>query len=353
MSLLTQLGAGERLGALSLLLLLLAVLTGVSLTQAGLLDRSADELESQSLPVLRQVNDVRRLVDEARGLEALQFLADSADERARLAHRLQQQRQRVAALLASQIRRAAWPQPAHDDEDQRLQAAVQHHLQQYWATQDKVLAAVAAAAVQPGQGEASTNPGAGQASALPGPAPTARRLLAIESQAAWGALDEALQRWYSHQESRAAGLAKASRSQAEWLRLGVGGLMALVLCATLTLLWRRWRPRGGSSGRSPGATGLSDAMDAIAMQSRLVALNAAVQAARSGAPSPAESAERIHLAREADALARRCDAARRKLRLGAPAVRASAFGSESGPTSTRGPDDGQHTQRARLAEHGD
>jgi len=333
----------ERLGALALLFLLLAVLTGVSLTQAGLLDRGASQIEDTVLPTLRRTQDVRRLLDEARGLEALQFLAESDQARAEGLDQLKRQRRLVEAQLAAVGR------PGEDDEDRRLKALVQERLAQYWAAQDKVLAALAH---PPGPGQTSpevaqTLPEAAQAqAAVPGlalaqgqaePAQPARQLLARESQAAWTAVSQALVFWYQHQEQRAAEVARQSRSQAQWLRWGTGSLMALLALGSGVLLWRR--PRGyavapAAANTSPPSVlpmpGLPETLDSIAVHSRLVALNAAVQAARTGAPSDADLAERAHLASEAESLARRCDEARRGLRLGQPKARAAAAAGASG-----------------------
>lgn len=353
MSFLNHMGMGERLGALSMLLLLLAVLTGVSLTQAGLLDEGADDLENVTLPALRQVNDLRRLVDEARGLEALQLLTDSADERKRLAQQLGQQRRLVQALLDRQTRPALSAASAADEEP-RLRAMVQQQLERFWNAQDKVLAALDTYTPRPGEGATDGHAAPTAAAAISGAEASARRLLAIESQAAWTAFEQALQQWTLHQEARLAARAKASRSQAEAWRMGAGGLLGAVLVLALAALAWRWRARQRAGMRRPAPSGLTETLDQIAAQSRLVALNAAVQAARSGAPSPTESAERVHLAREADALARRCDAARRKLRLGQPAVRASSFGAaDSSIEPGSGFADATRVQAAdsRIAEH--
>lgn len=351
MSLLSHLRMRERLGALALLFLMLAVLTGVSLTQAGLLDRGASRIEDTVLPTLRRTQDVRRLLDEARGLEALQFLAESDQARAEGLDQLKRQRRLVEAQLAA-VGRAG-----EDDEDRRLKALVQERLAQYWAAQDKVLAALAH---PPGAGQTSpevaqTLPEAAQgqatasapAQASAEPAQPARQLLARESQAAWTAVSQALVFWYQHQEQRAAEVARQSRSQAQWLRWGTGSLMALLALGSGVLLWRR--PRGyavapAAANTTPPSVlpmpGLPETLDSIAVHSRLVALNAAVQAARTGAPSDADLAERAHLASEAESLARRCDEARRGLRLGQPksrtAAAASASASGFGPATRPG-----------------
>lgn len=317
MSLLSRLRMRERLGALALLLVLLAVLTGVSLTQAGLLDHGADQLEDSVLPALRRTQDVRRLLDEARGLEAQQLLAETAQDRETGLVQLKRQRRLVEAQLAATGR------GGEDDEDRRLKALVQERLAQYWAAQDRVLAALAS---QPEPADAA-----------PAPGHPARRLLAEESQAAWRAVSEALVFWYQHQEQRAAALARQSRAQAGWLRTVAGGLLGLVFAGSLLALWRRQR---GYVVRPSAATAVTPSMlpapdlpetlDSIATHSRLVALNAAVQAARTGEPTEADLAERAHLASEAEALARRCDEARRGLRLGQPKTRSGAAATASG-----------------------
>lgn len=328
-NLLSALHMRRRLGALLLLALLLAVLTGVSITQAGLIDDGADRLEDTVLPALRRTQDVRRLLDEARGLEALQFLADTEQERAEALTRLKRQRRLVEAQLAA-VGRAG-----EDDEDRRLKALVQERLTHYWAAQDKVLAALAARAAPTEAAEPAPATPAGLAT-LPAnmpatvAAPSARQLLARESQAAWTAVSQALVFWYQHQEQRAADLAARSRSQAQWLRWGGGAVWAVLAALAALRFWRH--PRGYAV--APAATtvppsalptpGLPETLESIAMHSRLVALNAAVQAARTGAPTDADLAERAHLASEAEALARRCDEARRSMRLGQPKARAAS-----------------------------
>jgi hypothetical protein len=149
--------------------------------------------------------------------------------------------------------------------------------------------------------------------------------MAGASQAAWTELGQALGDWLVHQERRAAELAQESRSQAQWLRLGVAAFMGTLLLACLGWLLRLRPhviadPAPFVASRPPADDDrLPSALDDIATQSRLVALNAAVQAARHGEPSDTEMAERVRLAVEAEELARRCDAARKNLRLGAGA----------------------------------
>lgn len=299
-----DLPAGERLGALLLMLVLLAVLTGVSLSQAGLLDDQADTLQDQTLPAMRRLQELRHLVDEARGLEALHVLTDDPTERQRIAGRLQRQREAVQGRLAAQAARASANQDqAADTEleaEQRLLAQLQQRLAAYWAAQDQVLAA-------PHPGEEA----AGHGAAAP------RALLAGQSQTAWQALGQALDQWQQAQAQRAAAIAQQSRSQAQWLRLMAAGVLGAVLVVSALLAHRFSRrppPSGAPHGAGPGAdAGLPQVLESLAERSRLLALNAAVQAARQGQPSAADLAERAHLAAEAEALARRCDAARRAL----------------------------------------
>lgn len=320
MSLLSHLRMGERLGALSLLLLLLAVLTGVSITQAGLLDSAADQLEDQTLPALRQVHELRRVVDQARGLEALHLLSAEEAERERLETQLLRQRERLQSHLNALAARSGAPQ---DATERRLNAQLADQLARWWVVQDKVLAASRAAAAQPQNSEASQ---------------LARRLMAADSQTAWQAVGEALDQCQRLHNQRAAELARGHRAQAELLRIALASVLGLVLLASVLLLVRLRRRAGPALGGlardavfGPGlgqtpaeATGLPASLDSIVTHSRLLALNAAVQAARQGAPSPTEQAERAHLAAEAEALARRCDAVRRGLRLGMPRRQAAA-----------------------------
>lgn len=309
MSLLSQLRMGERLGALGLLLLLLAVLTGVSITQAGLLDSAADRLEDQTLPALRQVHELRRVVDQARGLEALHLLSSDDAERERLETQLLRQRERLQSHLNALAARSGAPQ---DQAERRLNAQLADQLARWWVVQDKVLAASRAAASQAAGSEASQ---------------LARRLMAGDSQTAWQAVGEALDQCLRLHNQRAAELARGHRAQAELLRMVLVGVLGLVLlgCVLLLVRLRQAGTPAGAGGLSAGlgaavgeASSLPASLDSIVTHSRLLALNAAVQAARQGAPSPAELAERAHLAAEAEALARRCDAVRRGLRLGLP-----------------------------------
>ena len=336
---LLRMGITQRLLGLGLVLMAMAVLTGVSLTQAGLLEQSADALETQVLPGLRQGHELRRMVDETRGMEAMLLLAPDRAAREQLVGQLQQQRLRVMAQWAAQQRRAA-ASAHYSVADQALFEAVAARLTAYWAAQDEVRAAleaadsatviVAAQGLSPAVEQTSphyglqataafASPSAGNAQPL-SPQQRARRLLAGPSQAAWRAVAESLEMWLQGQEQRAAQLAEQSRGQAVWWRSGLAAMLASICLISAGLLVRL-RQKAEEHGPPSTLPGLPEAMDRIATHSRMVALNAAVQAARSGQPGAADQAERAHLASQAEALARQCDAARQGLRLGQPKAR--------------------------------
>ncbi|MDT7836814.1 MCP four helix bundle domain-containing protein [Aquabacterium sp. OR-4] len=219
MNLLHSLRHGQRFAtALVLVLAVLGVLTGVSLSRAARLGQELERLEQVALPAARMVHDLALLADEARGLEALLLLLDDERERRDVEARLMQQRGRIAERLASQVSRL------HDASDRKLLADVNSALGSWWSVQDQVLGAARAAV-----GNASE-------------AGRARRLLAGESQLAYRQLLDTLERWWRHHDDLAQWSVKKARQEIALRLLPLlGGLLFATLAALLLALAQRSR----------------------------------------------------------------------------------------------------------------
>lgn len=270
MNLLHSLRHGQRFAtALVLVLAVLGVLTGVSLSRAARLGQDLEHLEEVALPATRMVHDLALLADEARGLEALLLLLDDERERRDVEARLMQQRGRIAERLATQVARL------HDSADRQLLADVNTALGAWWAVQDQVLGAARAA-----PGDAAE-------------AGRARRLLAGESQAAYRRLIDTLERWWRHHDDLAQWSVKKARGEIALRLLPLlGGGLFVTLAALLLALAQRGRldtPHGSTArltaGTAPGAdTAAAAASPAAAGDASALAVPAA---------SPAEAAQAL------------------------------------------------------------
>ncbi|MEK8049141.1 MCP four helix bundle domain-containing protein [Ideonella sp. DXS22W] len=217
MNLLHPLRHGQRFAfALVLVLAVVGVLTGVSLSRAARLGQELERLEEVALPATRMVHDLALLADEARGLEALLLLLDDERERRDVEARLMQQRGRIAERLASQVARL------RDASDRQLLADVNTALGAWWTVQDQVLGAARASASDAGQ------------------ASRARHLLSGESQAAYRKLLDTLERWWRHHDDLAQwSVKKARREVGLFLLPMLGGLLFVSLAGVFLALAQR------------------------------------------------------------------------------------------------------------------
>jgi hypothetical protein len=237
MNLLHSLRHGQRFAtALVLVLAVLGVLTGVSLSRVARLGDDLERLEEVALPATRMVHDLALLADEARGLEALLLLLDDERERRDVEARLMQQRGRIAERLASQVARL------RDPSDRRLLAEVNTALGTWWTVQDQVLSAARAGAADAGA------------------AGRARKLLAGDSQNAYRQLLDTLERWWRHHDDLAQWSVKKARAEiAQRLQPLLGGLLFVTLAAAgMSLAQRRRLQADGQP--APQAQPLSPAV---------------------------------------------------------------------------------------------
>lgn len=268
MNLLHSLRHGQRFAtALVLVLAVLGVLTGVSLSRAARLGQDLERLEEVALPATRMVHDLALLADEARGLEALLLLLDDERERRDVEARLMQQRGRIAERLATQVARL------RDSSDRQLLADVNTALGAWWAVQDQVLGAARAAPADAAE------------------AGRARRLMAGESQAAYRRLLDTLERWWRHHDDLAQWSVKKARGEIALRLLPLlGGLLFVTLAALLLALAQRARlgaPAGaGTAASGAGAATATSADSAIDSTTD----TAAASAAADTAPPPADPA---------------------------------------------------------------
>ncbi len=273
---------GARLRQLLVLLLLaLGLLAGMSVSQSRDAEAQAITTELAALPALRQVRELAARVDEQRGMAALHLTLQNAAERRALEGRLQASRSQVERHMAAIAPRL------QGDAERRHHAAVQASLAAFWAVQDRLLAA---------SRQAAQDPAAAQ---------QARALLAGESQVAFGRLRADIEAWWAEIEqaaSRAAATARASAQQAATLVWALAVLAALSLAVAWALLRLPLRPQP-----PPPAP---DALASDAAREHLLALNAAVAAARRGEPGRAAGLSAL----EAQRLADQVDAAARGLR---------------------------------------
>lgn len=283
----------------ALLLLALALATGLSVSMTRQSGARLAEVDELILPSVRLVHEMTAVVDEARGLSALHLLRADRVEQRDLEDRLQAARQRIERRMAVSRQRLA------DDTERRHFQRVRTSLSAYWAAQERLLVASRQAA--------DTPPAANQA----------RALLSGDSQAAFQQLRADLDAWWAYtDELVGVALAQAaSQARQQALLLGLQALLLLGLGACL-LVGRSTRGAGArtaqalwpSTGPATGpvtgpltgpATALAVlsppapppvsrrpadepavSLDQLALQARLLALNAAVAAARGGGVGP-------------------------------------------------------------------
>ena len=279
----------------TLLLLALVLVTGVSLSMTRQQGARLAEVDELILPSVRLVHEMTVVVDEARGLSALHLLRADPAERQDLEDRLQAARQRIERRMAVSRQRLA------DDTERRHFQQVRASLSAYWAAQDRLLAASRLAV--------DTPPAATQA----------RALLGGDSQSAFQQLRADLDAWWAYTDELVGVALSQGASQARqqsWL-LGLQACLLLGLGACLLAgrhtpgagapTPRRARPSVSLSTQTPApapapasngpAEPVPVLLAQLAVQARLLALNAAVAAARGGAVGQAATPAEQDLAR--------------------------------------------------------
>lgn len=261
-----------------LLLLALALVTGVSLSMTRQQGARLVEVDELILPSVRLVHEMAVAVDEARGLSALHVLRADPAERQDLEDRLRAAQQRIERRMAVSRQRLA------DDTERRHYQQVRASLSAYWAAQDRLLAASRLAV--------DTPPAATQA----------RALLGGDSQTAFQQLRADLDAWWAYTDELAGVALSQGASQVvqQNLLLGVQACLLLGLSAGM-LAGRRTASTGAPTPRQsvsastpvpvPVPTSASSgpaepvpvSLTQLAFQARLLALNVAVAAARGGA----------------------------------------------------------------------
>ena len=259
----------------TLLLLALVLVTGLSLSMTRQQGARLAEVDELILPSVRLVHEMTVVVDEARGLSALHLLRADPAERQDLEDRLQAARQRIERRMAASRQRLA------DDTERRHFQRVRASLSAYWAAQDRLLAASRLAV--------DTPPAATQA----------RALLGGDSQSAFQQLRADLDAWWAYTDDLAGvALAQgASQARQQGLLLVVQALLVLGLGVCLLAgrqtpsasapTPQRARPSVSAATSASASIGTAEpapvSLAQLAFQARLLALNAAVAAARGGA----------------------------------------------------------------------
>ena len=240
-------------GLLALLLLVLALSAGLSVATAWPLQADTAQADDVVLPSIRLVHEVVVAVDEVRGLAALHLMLHGASELAEVEARLQAGRLKIERRMALSARRLA------DDTERSHFQQASASLTAYWATQERLLAASRRTTDDPA------------AAAL------ARALLAGESQQAFQQVRTDLEAWWAYTEQLADTTARQAASRAGSL-VALAVLQVVLAAAALLAAAQAWRSR---PARLP-AGARQRALDGLAFQAHLVALNAQVAAARSG-----------------------------------------------------------------------
>lgn len=264
---------------LVLLLLAVALLAGVSVSQSRDVEARIIHTEVVTLPAVLQLHELANRVDEQRGMAALHLTLRNAAERAALEGRLQASRQQVERRMTAHARRL------QSDAERHHHAVVQASLVAFWAAQDELLAA---------SGRAAQDPAAGQ---------QARDLLAGPAQQAFERLRADIEAWWAEAERAAVQSVAEARAEAHLATVVVWALamlVALALAVAWVLLRLPLRPL-------PTPPPAADVLDNGAARQHLQALIDAVAAARRGEPGRAaglSATEARHLAEQVDSAAR-------------------------------------------------
>jgi hypothetical protein len=264
---------------LVLLLLALALLAGVSVSQSRDVESRIFHTEVVALPPVLQLHELANRVDEQRGMAALHLTLRSAAERTALEGRLQASRQQVERRMAAHARRL------QSDAERQHHAAVQASLAAFWAAQDELIAL---------SGRAAQDPVVGQ---------QARALLAGPAKQAFDRLRADIEAWWAETERSAVQAMAEARAEAHLATVVVWAqamLVALALAVAWVLLRLPLRPL---QPPPPPA----DVLDTGAARQHLQALIDAVATARRGEPGRAaglSASEARHLAEQVDSAAR-------------------------------------------------
>lgn len=240
-------------GLLALLLLVLALSAGLSVATAWQQQIDTTQADDVILPSIRLVHEVAAAVDEVRGLAALHLTLRGASELAQVEARLQAGRLKIERRMALSQRRLA------DDTERGHFQQARASLTVFWAAQDRLLAA--------------SRRTADDATA----AAQARALLGGESQQAFQQLGADLEAWWAYTEQLAERTARQTASRAGSL-IGLAVLQAVLAAGALLVGALVWRTKPAP----PPGDARQRALDSLAFQAHLVALNAQVAAARAG-----------------------------------------------------------------------
>ena len=293
---------GPRLGAvLALLLLLMGLGTALSSQQSSEQQQTLAWLEQTTLPSTRLLHELSGHVDDLRGLLALHLMLGGSAEAGALEQQMRLRR------LGIEQRLAAFGQGLADATERSHFEAVSASLAVFVAEQDKLLAIS-----RKGTLDAAS-------------AAVARSLLIGPSQLAYQRLSADLAAWSAYVEQRTDHASRQARAVAAGLPLQLGLLAALMLAGAAVLgaaVWRGARQRvAGQAPRRADAwadwprrrrlVDLADSVERLAFEAHLLALNAAVVAARQGQPGLPPSTGREEGVRH---LAQRVADATRELR---------------------------------------
>ena len=289
---LATLPISQRLGAaLALLLLLMGLGTALASRQSQAQQQTLALLEQTALPSARLLHELTGQVDELRGLLALHLMLGGTAEAGAMA-----QQMRLRSLAITQ-RLAAFGPRLVDGTERTHCEAVSASLALFIAEQDKLLAMS-----RHGTQDAAT-------------AAAARKLLTGPSQLAYQRLSADLATWSAYVEQRTDQTSRQARALGAGLPLQLALLAAVMLSGAAVLAMAAWaglcqpgaslaaaqaaqaaraaRAASTAQARADGPrrrrlVDLADTADRLAFEAHLLALNAAVAAARQGRPGQAE-----------------------------------------------------------------
>ena len=283
---LATLPISQRLGAaLALLLLLMGLGTALASRQSQAQQQTLALLEQTALPSARLLHELTGQVDELRGLLALHLMLGGTAEAGAMA-----QQMRLRSLAITQ-RLAAFGPRLVDGTERTHCEAVSASLALFIAEQDKLLAMS-----RHGTQDAAT-------------AAAARKLLTGPSQLAYQRLSADLATWSAYVEQRTDQASRQARALGAGLPLQLALLAAVMLSGAAVLAMAAWAglcQPGASLAAAQAAQAarkaqaradgprrqrlvdLADTADRLAFEAHLLALNAAVAAARQGRPGQAE-----------------------------------------------------------------
>lgn len=286
MKLLQTLPINQRLGAaLALFLLLTGLGTALSSRQSQDQQQTLALLAQADLPSARLLHELSGHVDELRGMLALHLMLGGTAEAATMAQQMRLRRLAIEQRLA-----AVGPRLVDATERTHFEA-VSASLRVFMAEQDKLLAIT-----RRGTQDAAT-------------AAAARNLLTGASQLAYQRLSADIAAWSAYVEQRTDQTSRQARVLGAGLPLQLA-LLAAAMLAGAAVLAAAARAGARQAGASPAAApaasstdawadwprrrrlvDLADTIDRLSFEAHLLALNAAVVAARQGQPEqPAEAA---------------------------------------------------------------